>query len=105
MGGKRNWTIEDNVFALYIALHGYDQLRLGETDIKGLIGHKGFPMRVRNYRAIETKGKEGLNAGLNSPTFNALYQLFKPRNRGWFSNYVNLILEIRLSLAKSNGAK
>lgn len=105
MGGKRNWTIEDNVVALYIALHGYAHLQLGQSDIKGLIGHKGFQMRVQNYRAIETQGGEGLNAGLNSPTFNALYQLFRPHNREWFSNYVNLVLETRLKLSKPNGAK
>ncbi len=93
MGGKRNWTIEDNVVALYIALYGYDQLHLGENDIKGLISHKGFPMRVQNYRAIETQGREGLNAGLNSPTFNALYQLFSNLGKEWFTTYINLILE------------
>ena len=101
MPGRRNWTIEDNVVALYVALYGYGQLQLGENEIKGLIGHKGFPMRVQNYTAIETQGREGLDAGLNSPTFNKLYQLFRNRDTEWFRKYVDLILETRRKLGQT----
>ena len=98
MGAKRSWTIEDNVVALYIALYGYDGLGLDKNDIESLIGHPSLQMRVQNYRAIETRGSKGLTAGLKSPTFNKLYRLFKPCDRKWFTDYVNLILETRRKL-------
>jgi hypothetical protein len=61
MGGKRNWTIEDNVVALYVALHGDDGLILSKSKIRNLIEHTGiskkaFLMRVKNYRYIITGG-------------------------------------------------
>ena len=98
MRGKRSWTIEDNVVALYIALYGYGGLGLDRNGIKSVIGHPGLRMRVQNYRAIDTGGSKGLTAGLKSPTFNKLYRLFKPCNRKWFTDYVNLILETRRKL-------
>ena len=103
MGGKRNWTIEDNVVALYIARYGHDGLNCGKKEIRSIVENtgllkKGFHMRVDNYVAIKTKGRKGLNAGLKSPTFNKLYKLFKPIEQKRFKSIVNLILANRKTL-------
>lgn len=108
MRGKRNWTIEDNVVALYVALYGDYGLILSKDKIRDLIEHTGipkkaFPMRVQNYVAIDTKGRKGLKAGLKSPTFKELYSLFshKSFSKNKFRDYVNLILKSRVCLKRA----
>ena len=107
MGGKRKWTIEDNVVALYVARYGDDGLILSKGKIRDLIEHTGilkraFPMRVQNYRYIITDGKEGLDAGYKNGyhDYKKLYFLFKPFGRGKFRDYVNLILKSRSDIKK-----
>jgi len=105
MGGKRNWTIEDNVVALYVARYGDDGLILSKGKIRDLIEHTGipkkaFPMRVQNYRYIVTGGKEGLDAGYKNGfrDYKELHLLFKSFSKGKFRDYVNLILESRRNM-------
>ncbi len=102
MGGKRNWTIEDNVVALYVALYGDDGLILNKGKVRDLIEHTGvpkkaFPMRVQNYLYIVTDGKEGLSAGYKTGyrDYKKLYSLFKSFSKDKFRDYVNLILKSR----------
>ena len=97
---KRNWLVEDNLVALYIALHKYKGLRFKLKDIKKIIPHKGFGMRIQNYIAIDTHGKKGLDAGLKSPLFNALYGKFKYFGQKKFAQLVNYILDIKLKVNK-----
>lgn len=110
MRGKRNWTVEDNVVALYVALYGDDGLVLSKDKIRDLIEHTGipkkaFPMRVQNYRYIVTDGKEGLSAGYQKGfrDYKKLYFLFKSFSKDKFREYVNLILKSRLDLEKAAG--
>ena len=89
---KRNWLAEDNLVALYVALHKYENLDYGAKEIRKIIPHKGFPMRIQNYKAIDTDGKQGLNAGLKSPSYRKLHSLFKQYPQKRFAELVNLIL-------------
>jgi hypothetical protein len=99
---KRNWLVEDNLIALYIALHDYKNLKYSLSDIQNIIPHKGFPMRIQNYRAIITGGKEGLDAGQKSPLFNELYDLFKDFSQVKFSRLVNSILSVKAQMKESS---
>ena len=92
---KRNWLVEDNLVALYIALHGYKGLAYNLEEVKKIIPRKGFQMRIQNYRAIHTEGKEGLNAALKSPLFNELYEILESFDRHRFARLVNLILKVK----------
>lgn len=92
---KRNWLVEDNLVALYIALYGYEYLGYDLKVIKEIIPHKGFPMRIQNYIAIDTNGEKGLDAALESSLFNKLYDIFKNFDQKEFSKLVNLILEVK----------
>jgi hypothetical protein len=92
---KRNWLVEDNLVALYIALNGYKGLDYELDDIKTIIPHKGFIMRIKNYTAIDTEGREGLDAALRSPLFNELYDLFREFSREKFARLVNAILDTK----------
>ena len=92
---KRNWLVEDNLVALYIVLHGYKELAYNLEEIEEIIPHKGFPMRIQNYKAIHTKGKEGLNAALESPLFNELYEILGSFEQHKFAKLVNSILKVK----------
>ena len=92
---KRNWLVEDNLVALYIALHEYTDLNYELGEIEEIIPHKGFPMRIQQFVAIQTKGKRGLDAGLKSPLFNQLYNIFKDFDQKNFAKLVNSILEVK----------
>ncbi len=92
---KRNWLVEDNLVALYIALHAYKDLNYELKEIKEIIPHKGFPMRIQNYIAIDTDGRKGLDAALESPLFNELYDIFKGFGQKKFAQLVNSILEVK----------
>lgn len=98
---KRNWLVEDNLVALYIALHGYEKLEYNLEEIQEIIPHKGFPMRIQNFRAIHTEGREGLDAALESPLFNELYMIFVSFEQDKFTRLVNLILKVKLEIAVS----
>ena len=87
--------VEDNLVALYIALHGYKELAYNLEEIQEIIPHRGFPMRIQNYRAIQTKGKEGLNAALVSPLFNELYEIFENFEQHKFAKLINSILKVK----------
>ena len=52
-------------------------------------------MRIQNYIAIDTHGKEGLDAALKSPLFNELYGIFKDLSQKKFARLVNSILEVK----------
>ena len=104
---SRKWTVEDNVVALYLARFGKEGLMLNKKEIRDLIQNTGilkkaFLMRVENYRYIVTEGREGLDAGYNEgfSQYKKLYNIFKLLNKKRFKEYVNLILETRLSLRK-----
>jgi len=96
----RNWLVEDNLVALYIALHKYKDLRFKLEDIEETIPLKGFGMRIQNYIAIDTQGKEGLDAALKSPLFNELYDIFKDFNQDKFARLVNSILNVKIKVNK-----
>jgi hypothetical protein len=96
----RNWLVEDNLVALYIALHGYKDLDYNSEEIKKIIPHKGFPMRIQNYIAIDTNGRKGLNAALKSPLFNELYGAFKVFGQVNYAKLVNLILKVKSKVNK-----
>ncbi len=97
----RNWLVEDNLVALYIALHDYKDLHYELGEIEGIITHKGFPMRIQNYIAIKTNGEKGLSAALESPLFNQLYDIFKDFDQTNFAKLVNLILETKSDVNKN----
>ena len=65
------------------------------SDIEKIISHKGFPMRIRQFRAIKTKGKSGLKSGLDSPLYKQLYNIFKDFNQREFATLVNSILKVK----------
>ena len=92
---RRNWLVEDNLVALYIALHKYKDLDYRLKEIKTIILHKGFPMRVQQFVAIHTKGKRGFKSGLKSPLFKNLYKIFRNFNQRRFAKLVNLILNVK----------
>lgn len=96
----RNWLVEDNLVALYIALHKYKNLRFELGDIEEIIPLKGFGMRIQNYIAIDTHGKEGLDAALKSPLFNELYDIFKNFGQEKFARLVNSILDVKMKVNK-----
>jgi hypothetical protein len=95
---KRNWLVEDNLVALYIALHKYKDLDYTLSQIRVIIPHKSFPMRIQNYVAICTNGKKGLDAGLKSPLYIKLYGVFKELSQKKFSVLVNSILEVKAKI-------
>ena len=99
---KRNWLAEDNLVALYVALHKYKNLDYDAKEIRRIIPHKGFLMRIQNYRAIDTNGKQGLDAGLKSPTFRKLYSLFRQFPQKRFAEFVNLILTAKSEMTAYN---
>ena len=96
--GKRNWLVEDNLVALYIELHGYKDLDYELNYIETIIPHKGFSMRIRNYKAIDTEGREGLDAALESLLWNELFDLFKDFSREKFTRLVNAILDTKVKI-------
>ena len=96
----RNWLVEDNLVALYIALHKYKNLRFELGDIEEIIPLKGFGMRIQNYIAIGTQGKEGLDAALKSPLFNEIYDIFKDFSQEKFARLVNSILDVKIKVNK-----
>ena len=96
--GKRNWLVEDNLVALYIALNEYKDLDYELDDIETIIPHKGFSMRIRNYKAIDTEGREGLDAALESLLWNELFDLFKDFSREKFARLVNAILDTKVKI-------
>ena len=105
MGGRRNWTIEDNVVALYVAHYRDDGLILPKGEIRHLIERTGIPkkaflMRLSNYRYIVTDGKEGLDAGYKNGyhEYKKLHLLFKSFNKDTFTDYVNMILKTKMNL-------
>lgn len=95
---KRNWRVEDNLVALYIAKHKYKDLNYKLKDIEKIILHKGFPMRIQQFIAIKTKGRRGLKSGLKSPLYKKLYTIFKNFNQKEFAKLVNSILEVKSNL-------
>ena len=92
---KRNWLVEDNLVAMYVALYKYKDLHYRARDIHRIIPLSGFPMRVQNYKAIATNGRHGLTAGLKSPLFNELFSLFKSMPQKKFAALVNSVLRVR----------
>jgi len=97
---KRNWLVEDNLVALYVALHEYKNLRFKLEDIQEIIPHKSFGMRIQNYIAIDTDGEKGLDAALKSPLFNELYGIFKDFSQKSFARLVNSILDVKSKINK-----
>ena len=95
---KRNWLVEDNLVALYIALHKYKDLEYKLKEIMEVIPHKAFPMRPQQFIAIRTNGEKGLNSGLDSPLYRELYDLFGNFGQKRFAKLVNSILEVKSKL-------
>jgi hypothetical protein len=100
MGQKLNWTIEDNVVALYLAMYGDENLKYEINKLERIISRtlfpkEGFKQRIDNYRYIIT-GK-GLDAGYKEgfPLYKDLYRIFSSMDKGIFKDYVNLILDKR----------
>jgi len=92
---KQNWLVEDNLVALYIAVHKYRDLHYGLKEIRSIIPHKGFPMRIQQFVAIRTKGKKGLKSGLKSPLLKELYKIFKDFEQKRFAKFINLVLDVK----------
>jgi hypothetical protein len=97
---SRNWLVEDNLVALYVALHEYKNLNFKLEDIERIIPLKSFGMRIQNYVSINTKGKKGLNAALKSPLYNELYDIFSNFDQKKFARLVNSILNVKLKVSK-----
>lgn len=97
---KCKWFVEDNLVALYIALHEYKDLRFKLEDIREIIPLKGFRMRIKQYVAIDTNGKKGLVGGLKSPLLKELYGIFKDFGQKKFARLVNSILDVKLKVNK-----
>ena len=57
-------------------------------------------IRIQNYIAIDTQGKEGLDAVLKSPLFNELYDIFKDFSQHQFARLVNSILDVKIKINK-----
>lgn len=95
---KRNWLVEDNLVAMYIALHEYKDIDYDLAEIREIIPHRGFRMRIQNYKAIDTEGERGLNAALKSPLFNELYDVFRGFSQKKFAKLVNSILDVKLKV-------
>ena len=97
---RRNWLVEDNIVALYIALHKYKDMKHRLKEVRKIIPHKGFPMRIQQFIAIKTKGKRGLKAGLNSPLFREIYRIFRRLKQKNFAKLVNSILYVKSKVNK-----
>jgi hypothetical protein len=97
---SRNWLVEDNLVALYVALHEYKDLSFKLEDIERIIPLKSFGMRIQNYVSINTKGEKGLNAALKSPLYNELYDIFSDFDQKKFARLVNSILDVKLKVNK-----
>ena len=105
-----NWTIEDNVVALYLAIFGNEGLHYVLSEIEEIIANtlyrkEGFKMRVQNYRYIVTDGRKGLDAGYPDgfPLYKELYEIFREMPKEKFKKYVNMILEKRNQFEKQQG--
>ena len=98
----RNWLVEDNLVALYLALYGDHGLRMSKGQIAGLIGHKGFQMRIQNYTAIHTNGRAGLTAGLKAPLFKELYKIGTKMDQRMFRELVTLVLDTKAKLGSKS---
>ncbi len=92
---KPNWLVEDNLVALYIALHKYKDLKYGLEEITKIIPHKGFPMRIQQFVAIHTRGKKGLRSSLKSPLFKEIHGIFNGFGQKRFAHLVNSILKVK----------
>jgi len=105
---KQNWLVEDNLVALYIAVHKYRDLRYGLKEIRSIIPHKGFSMRIQQFVAIHTCEKglkldlkspsnkgSGLVSGLKSPLLKELYKIFKDFEQKRFAKFINLVLDVK----------
>jgi len=96
----RNWLVEDNLVALYIAMYEYKDLDYELEEIKKIIPHSGFDMRPRQIRAVFTDGENGpvLLSGRNVPLYGELYEMFKDFGQKKFAKLVNFILEVKSNI-------
>jgi len=92
---KRNWLVEDNLVALYIALYEHKDLRYESEEIEEIVNHKRFDMRVGNFEYLVTNGRRGLSARRPAPSWKQLYSIFKDFDQKKFAELVNLILEVK----------
>jgi len=95
---RRNWLVEDNLVALYIALYKYKGLNYDLGEIEKIITHKRFPMRIEQFRAVDTDGEIGLVSGLQCLQYNDLHKIFKDFKQKKFANLVNWILKVKSNL-------
>ena len=96
---RRNWLVEDNIVALYIALHKYKDLNYDLEEIETIIPHRRFPMRIEQFRAVETDGESGLKSGLQARQYRELHKIFKDFNQKKFATLVNWILKGKSNLS------
>ncbi|MHC4557779.1 MAG: hypothetical protein ACYTFW_13275 [Planctomycetota bacterium] len=92
---KRNWLVEDNLVALYIALYEYKDLNYELEEIEEIVNHRGFDMRIQNFEYIVTNGRRGLSARGPALSWKQLYNIFKDFDQKIFAELVNLILEVK----------
>ena len=97
---RRNWLVEDNIVALYLALYKYKDINYRLKEITRIIPHKGFPMRTQQFIAIKTKGRHGLKAGLKVPLFRKIYRTFRRLKQKDFAKLVNSILYVKSKVNK-----
>ena len=95
---KRNWLVEDNIVALYIAKHKYKDLNYKKKETEEIIAHDAVQMRIQQFVYIHTNGKRGLDSGSKSPLYKQLYNIFKDFDQKKFAELVNLILEVKSNL-------
>ena len=93
---RRNWLVEDNLVALYIALHKYQDLKYEPEEIEQIISHAGFDLRVKNFNFI-ISGK-GLSARVPADLWKQLHKMFKDFGQKKFAKLVNLILEVKSNI-------
>ena len=93
---KRNWRVEDNLVALYIALYQYKDLNYKKKEIEKIIALDAVQMRIDNFKFI-AKGK-GLSARGPALSWKQLYEIFKDFDQKKFAELVNLILKVKSNL-------
>ncbi len=84
---KRNWLVEDNIVALYVALHKYEDLNYDLEEIEKILALRAVPMRINNFKYID--GQSGLSAGGPAPSWKQLYSIFKDFDQKKFAELAN----------------
>lgn len=89
---RHAWSREDNVVALYIALHGAQSVGLPVSQMQEKLGVGALLMRAQQFIAIHTNGARGLKSGLVSPRLRSIYSEYTSWPQQRLLQYVRKIL-------------